>query len=126
MSWSVAQTIVRQLVSKVQDVDLIGALANEAPQTLDGIGCLNVSVHVLASTHKRSTGALRPQPGFVPLLDSVGGIWLVISGQLSQGLLFCRLRTLANEFSLDVAALASGDSREHIALFMRASSADEG
>jgi hypothetical protein len=45
MSWMVAQTIVRQLVSKVQDVDLIGALPHEASETLNGIGGLSVAVH---------------------------------------------------------------------------------
>jgi hypothetical protein len=45
MSWIVAQTIVRQLVSKVQDVDLIGALTNVAEETLDGIGGPDVPEH---------------------------------------------------------------------------------
>jgi hypothetical protein len=53
-----------------EDVNLIGALPHEAPQTLNSIGRLNGAVHALASTQKRSTGALRPQPGFVPLLDT--------------------------------------------------------
>ena len=44
ISWIVAQTMLRQLVSKVQDVDLTGALAHEAPQTFDRIGGLNVSM----------------------------------------------------------------------------------
>ena len=45
ISWIVAQTMLRQLVSKVQDVDLIGALAHEAPQTFNGVRGLNVPVH---------------------------------------------------------------------------------
>jgi len=36
--------MVRQLVSKVQDVELIGALSHEAPKVFDGIGGLNMSV----------------------------------------------------------------------------------
>ena len=101
MSWSVAQTIVRQLVSKVQDVDLIGALANIAEQTLDGIGCLNVSVHVL---RKRIKG----QQVLFVLSQASYRFWIALAvfgfegGQLSQGLLFCRLLPDANEFSLDV------------------------
>jgi hypothetical protein len=43
----VAQTIVRQLVSKVQHIDLIGALPHIAEETLNRIGGLNVSVHAL-------------------------------------------------------------------------------
>src|SRR5260370_26773051 len=40
-------------------------------------------------------------------------------GQLGQSLLFCRLLPDANEFSLDVAALSSGDSIKNVALFMQ-------
>ncbi len=47
ISWIVAQTIVRQLVSKVQHVDLISALPHEAPETFNGVGRLNVPVHDL-------------------------------------------------------------------------------
>src|SRR5438876_2264407 len=43
----VAQTMVRQLVSKVQYVDLIRPLPHEASETLSRICCLNVSVHAL-------------------------------------------------------------------------------
>jgi hypothetical protein len=42
----------------------------------------------------------------------------VISGQLGQGLRPCWLLPDAHEFSLDIAALSSGDSGKHIALFM--------
>jgi hypothetical protein len=47
ISCIVAQTMVRQLVSKVQDVNLVGALAHIAEKTFDRIGRLNGSVHVL-------------------------------------------------------------------------------
>jgi hypothetical protein len=43
----VAQTIVKQLVSKVQHINLIGALTHITEQTLNRIGRLNVSVHAL-------------------------------------------------------------------------------
>jgi hypothetical protein len=56
----VAQTMVRQLVSKVQHIDLIGALPHIAKKTLKGISGLNVPMHALASRHKTSTGALHP------------------------------------------------------------------
>nr|HET6905179.1 hypothetical protein [Ktedonobacteraceae bacterium] len=36
---------MRQLVSKVQDINLIGALSHIAKETFNGIGALNVSVH---------------------------------------------------------------------------------
>jgi hypothetical protein len=40
-----AQTIVRQLNAARKRVDLIRPLPHEAPETLNGIGALNVSVH---------------------------------------------------------------------------------
>jgi hypothetical protein len=40
----VAQTRVRQLNAAREQVHLIGALAHEAPHTLDGIGGLKMSV----------------------------------------------------------------------------------
>ena len=48
-----AQTIVRQLVSKVQHINLIGALPNIAEETFDGIGGLNMSVHRLRKLEER-------------------------------------------------------------------------
>ena len=59
-----------------EHVDLIGALPHIAEEALNGIGSLNVSVHALASTHKTSTGALRPQSGCGALLDSAERTWL--------------------------------------------------
>src|SRR5260221_13911207 len=52
MSWIVAQTMVRQLVTPREGVDLIGAPSHEASETFDRIGGLNVSMHPLASTQK--------------------------------------------------------------------------
>ena len=49
----VAQTMVRQLVSKVQDVNLIGALSHIAKQTFKGIGGPNMPVHALRKLVKR-------------------------------------------------------------------------
>ena len=40
-----AQTMVRQLVSKVQGVHLIGAPSHIAEQALNGIGAPDVTVH---------------------------------------------------------------------------------
>ncbi|HKF38054.1 MAG TPA: hypothetical protein VKB35_14255, partial [Ktedonobacteraceae bacterium] len=57
--------------------------------------------------------------------DSAERTWLVISGSLGQGLLLCRLRTLAHEFSLHIRTLASRDGTHDGALFMRASTAFE-
>src|SRR6266699_1261021 len=58
-----------------EHVDLIGALPHEAPQTLNGIGRLHVPVQRLRKGIKRKAGALRPRPGFVPLLDSAQRTW---------------------------------------------------
>jgi len=49
----VAQTMVRQLVSKVQHIDLIGALPHIAKKTLKGIRGLNVPMHALRKGIKR-------------------------------------------------------------------------
>jgi hypothetical protein len=51
--------MLRQLVSKVQDVDLISPLAHIAEEAFNGVRGLNVSVHGLASTRKMSRGVLR-------------------------------------------------------------------
>ena len=59
-----------------EDIDLIGALSHIAEETFDGIGGLNVPMHGLQETHKTSRDALRPQPGFAPLLDSAAHTWL--------------------------------------------------
>lgn len=56
ISCIVAQTIARQLFSKVQDIDLISALPHEAPQTFNGVGRLNVSMHRLGKGVKRQEG----------------------------------------------------------------------
>ena len=53
ISCIVAQTIVRQLVSKVQDVDLICALAHEAPEAFNGVGRLNMPVHGSRKSRER-------------------------------------------------------------------------
>jgi hypothetical protein len=53
MSWIVAQTMTKQLVSKVQHIDLVGALPHEAPQTLNGIGRLNVPMYAGRELVKR-------------------------------------------------------------------------
>ena len=69
-------------------------------------------------TGKRSRGALHPQRGFAPPLDSVECTWLVIGCQLCQGLLLTRLLPDANEFGLHIASLSSRDGVEDIALLM--------
>ena len=56
-----AQTIVRQLVSKVQHINLVSALPNIAEQTFDGIGCLNMPVHRFRQLVERQ-GLLYPKP----------------------------------------------------------------
>jgi hypothetical protein len=58
-----------------EDLDLISPLAHIAEKTLNRIGGLNVAVHGLASRHKTSRDAFRPQLGFAPLRDSVACAW---------------------------------------------------
>ena len=57
MSCIVAQTMVRQLVSAREDVNVIGALPHEASETFDRIGRLNVSVQRLRK-RKKGEGVL--------------------------------------------------------------------
>ena len=59
-----------------EHINLIGALSHIAEEALNRIGRLNVAVHGQQETHKTSTGALLPQPGCAPPLDSVCCIWL--------------------------------------------------
>ncbi len=68
--------MLRQLVSKVQDVDLISPLAHIAEEAFNGVRGLNVSVHGLASTRKMSRGVLRPPSGLALLRDSARHTWL--------------------------------------------------
>ncbi len=100
-----------------EHVDLIGALPDIAEQTLNGIGGQNVSVHALRK-------GIKGQEVFF-VLDQTShrfGIALSIlrfeGAQLSQGLLFCRLLPDANQFSLNLSSLSSGDGSEDIALFV--------
>jgi hypothetical protein len=50
-----------------EHVNLVAALSHIAKETFDGVRRLNVTMHHLASTHKTSTHALRPQPDRGPL-----------------------------------------------------------
>jgi hypothetical protein len=117
MSWMVAQTIARQLLSKVQHIDLIGTLPHEASQAFNSVGRLNVPVH-----HLRKS--IKGQEMLFVLSQASHRLWIALAilgfegAQLSQGLLFCRLIPDANQFSLDLSPLSSRDGGEHIALFM--------
>jgi hypothetical protein len=97
MSWMMAQTIVRQLVSKVQHINLIGVLPNIAEETLNGIGRLDVSVHRLRKLVERQ--------GLLFLFGQASHRFRIafsIFGfegcQLDHGFLFAGLLPNANEF----------------------------
>ena len=102
----VAQTMVRQLVSKVQDINLIGALPHIAEQAFNSIGGLNMAMHRLRKRIKRQ------QMLFV-LSEASYRFWIAHSvlgfegAQLCHCLLLCRLLPDANQFGLDGAALSS-------------------
>ena len=86
----VAQTIVRQLVSKVQHINLIGALPHVAEEAFDSIGGLNMSVHALRELVKRQEVLFILSQASHRL-----GLALTVFGfegrQLGHGLLFGRL-----------------------------------
>ncbi len=101
-----------------EHVDLIGALAYIAEETLNGIGALNVAVHAL---RKRIKG----QEVLFVLSQASYRCWIALAlfgfegSQLCQGLLFAGLLPNSNEFGLNLTALSSGDSIQHMALFMQ-------
>ena len=75
----VAQTIVKQLLSKVQHINLIGALARidfSDSQSHWSSECVGAWAE---ERHKRSGGALHPQPSCALPLDSVERIWRVLA-----------------------------------------------
>jgi len=72
----VAQTMARQLLSKVQDIDLIGALVHIDFPGFQWHWWFEYIGAWPQETHKMSTGALHPQPNFAPLLDSACHTWL--------------------------------------------------
>ena len=100
-----------------EHVNLVGVLSHIAKETFDGVGRLKVTMHHLRKRIKRQQMLL--------VLSQTSyrfGIALSILGfegsQLGQCLRLCGLLPDTNQFGLDIAALSSRDSREHIALFM--------
>lgn len=59
-----------------EHLNLISTLPYITKQTFNRIGGLNVSVQSRRKLVKRKAGALHPQLGFVPLLDSALYTWL--------------------------------------------------
>ncbi len=100
-----------------EDINLIGALAHIAEETLDGIGGLNVPMH-------RSWKRIKCQRLLFLLAQASHGfgIAFAIFGleglQLDHGLLFAGLPPNRYEFGGNLSALSSGDRIEHIALLM--------
>jgi hypothetical protein len=125
ISWMVAQTMIRQLVSVVNTSIWKVALAHIAEQAFNGIGGLNVPVH-------RGRKRIKGQQVLFVLSQASYRFWIALAvfgfegGQLGQSLLFCRLLPDANEFGLDVAALSSGDSIKDVALFMQQTALTQG
>ncbi|SRR6266496_3394668 len=102
---------------RCEHVDLIGALPHEAPETLNGIGGLNVAMHRLRK-------GIKGQEVLFILNQASYRFWIALSvlgfegGQFYQRLLLCGLLPDANEFSLDVATLSPGDRVEDVTLLM--------
>ena len=97
-----------------EDVNLIGALAHIAEETLDGIGGLNVPMHRLRKIIKRQRFLF-----FLGEASHRFGIAFAIFGfeglQLNHGLLFAGLLPIGYECGLNLSALSSGDRIEDVA-----------
>jgi len=101
-----------------EDVNLIGALAHEAPQTFNGIGGLDMPMHPLRKVVKRE--------GFLFFLcQTAHGFWIPLAvfgfegRQLRESLPFAGLIPDASEFSLNISALSPRDGIQDIALFVQ-------
>jgi hypothetical protein len=108
-----------------EDVDLIGALAHEALETLKGIGGLNVSVHGLRK-------GIKGQKVLFIFNQASHRLWIALrilgseGGQAGQSFLFGRLIPDAHEFGLNLTSLSSRDGIEHIALLMHQTALTKG
>ncbi len=109
--------MLRQLVSKVQHIDLAGALAHEALEAFNGIGGLNVPVHRLRKGVKREEVLfiLRQTAHGFRIAQRILGFE---GGQAGQRLRLGRLIPDADEFGLHVTSLSSRDRTEHVTLLM--------
>ncbi len=100
-----------------EHVDLISSLPHIAEKALNSIGGLNVPMHALRKRIKRQ------QVLFV-LRQTSYCFWIALSvlgfegRQLGQRLLFAGLLPDANEFDLHIAALASRDGVQDVALLV--------
>ncbi len=108
-----------------EDINLIGALTHEAPETFDGIGGLNVSMHGSRELVKRE------EVLFI-LTEAPHRFWIALallsfkSHQLGHRLLFIRLLPDSDQFGLDVVTFSARDSRENVALLMHQASLTRG
>ncbi len=113
----VAQTMARQLVSKVQDIYLISALSHIAEETFDRIRALNIPMDGGRELVKRQ------EMRFI-LPQAAHRFWIALAvfgfegRQLGDGLLLVRLFPDANQFGLHIPTFSPGDGVEDIALFM--------
>ncbi len=104
-----------------EDIDLIGALPHITEQAFNGVGGLNMAVHRLSK-------GIKGQEVLFILSQAADRFGIALSilgfegGQLGQCLRLGRLLPDAHQFGLDIAALSSGDSGQHIALFMHETS----
>src|SRR5215470_18537724 len=118
MSWMPAHTMVRQLVSKVQGIDLMGALPHEAPQAFEGLGTPNVAVHEPFGKHTRLRDALHLRRGCARLRDSASDISRVLAARFEPRIFFLLLLPNACQCGGDLLLLAPGNGSEHVALFV--------
>jgi hypothetical protein len=125
MSWIVAQTMVRQLVTPREGVDLIGALSHIAlrdfrshwgSEWVDASSRVNAkNVNVFSSSSARLLTAS-------PIAFAVLGFE---DGQLSHRFRLRRLAPDAVQFRLHLASFSPGNGAQHIAPLMRLASVDE-
>jgi hypothetical protein len=101
-------------------INLISPLPHEAPQTLDGIGRLNVSMH-------RGRKRIKRQEMLFILCQASHRFWIALmilrfeGRQLCQGFLLAGLLPDANEFGLHLAPLSSRNGIQDVVYGLRTS-----
>ena len=118
MSCITAHTIVKQLVSKVQSVNLIGTLSHEASQAFNGIGAADVAMHDGREGIKRQQMLFIFHQATHLIADSAGDIWRVLASRFEPGILFLLLLPDARQFGGDLLVLSFGNGVQDIPLFM--------
>src|SRR5258708_28972006 len=109
--------MVRQLISKVQGINLIGALSNIAEKAFNGIGRLNMTIH------GRWKGIKREEMLFI--LSQAAycfGVALSIFRfkriQIDECIFLLLLFPNSAEFALDILSFSSRNGTHDVALFV--------